>query len=223
MRVPLRGLSIEPLAPLVRCTVRAAVARGTAAVWLLAWLAWAAPVSAQSPAAPAPAASIKASIAATIKPAWSKGMIPLNNESYYHAIECGKAGRACVFYDDGFCANPDFALAWYSPYKQVAYEVYQAVSAKRPAPEPSYNVAKQTKVVIGVSPVRGSKNVLKAMTLKRGGTAVEPVTRTVSGGTGNFIFDFAAVRPTASVTLELAGSTGTQTCVIDRATLARLR
>lgn len=177
------------------------------------------PAEAQAPTA----APIKAAIPATIKPAWSKGMIPLNSESYYHAIECGKAGRACVFYDEGFCANPDFALAWYSPYKQVAYEVYQVVSAKRPAPEPNFNVAKQTKVVIGISPVRGSKNVLKAMTLKRGGASVEPVTRTVSGGTGNFIFDFPAVRPTATVTLEMTGSTGTQTCVIDRVTLARLR
>jgi hypothetical protein len=166
---------------------------------------------------------IKASIPATIKPAWSKGMIPLNRDSYYHAIECGKAGRACVFYDDGFCKNPDFAIAWYSPYKQVAYEVYQAVSAKRPAPEPNYNVARQTKVVIGISKVPGSKNVLKAMTLSRGGTAVEPVSRTVDAGAGNFIFDFPAVAPTATVTLELTGTTGKQVCTIDRATLARLR
>jgi hypothetical protein len=50
-------------------------------------------------------------------PPWDKGMIAINAESYYHAIECGKQGgedQACVFWDTGLCKNDDFALAVYS-------------------------------------------------------------------------------------------------------------
>src|SRR5262245_30600034 len=95
------------------------------------------PVAAQNRAqAPAPAAApspVKATVPAS-KPAWSKGIQPLNRDSYYHAIECGKLGGespSCVFYDADLCKNDDFVLSFYSPYKQVAYEVWGAVSRKR--------------------------------------------------------------------------------------------
>src|SRR5262249_37554316 len=60
-------------------------------------------------------------------PPWTKGILPINPESYYSAIECGKQGGAdppCVFWDTGVCKNDDFSLNWYTGYKQVAYEVW---------------------------------------------------------------------------------------------------
>ena len=60
-------------------------------------------------------------------------MLPINAESYYHAIECGKQGGddpPCVFWDTGICKNDDFTLTFYSGYKQVAYEVWTAVRAR---------------------------------------------------------------------------------------------
>jgi hypothetical protein len=189
---------------------------------LVASVAFSAPaaVAAQSPA------PIKAAMPPAAKPAWTKGIQPLSRDSYYHAIECGKQGGAqspCVFYDVDLCKNEDYTLSLYSPYKQVAYEVWAAVSRKQDPPEPSYRGAQQTKVVVGIAPVRGSKNPLAKLTLKRGNTAIEPVVRTLDGGGGNFIYDFAAVAPTANVTLEMAGKTRTQTCVISPAVLARFR
>ena len=171
-------------------------------------------------------ALIKATIPATLKPAWDKGIQPISRESYYHAIECGKQGAvqpSCVFYDADLCKNEDFVLALYTPYKQVAYEVWTAVSRKQSVPMPSYQAAQRTKVVLGITPVRGSKNPITALTVKRGGTTIEPDTRTIDGATGNFIFGFPAFAPTAAITIEMTGKTRTQSCAIDRATLSRMR
>jgi hypothetical protein len=176
--------------------------------------------------APAPAlAPIKATVPAS-KPAWSKGIQPLTRDSYYHAIECGKNGAAqpsCVFYDADLCKNDDFVLALYSPYKQVAYEVWGAVSRKRPAPTPSYQAAQQTRVVIGITPVRGAKNQIASVLVKRGGKTIEADTRTIDGTSGNFIFGFPPFAPTASITLDMVGKARTISCVLDRAALSRLR
>ena len=128
-----------------------------------------------------------------------------------------------MFYDTGLCKNPDFTLALYTPYKQVAYEVWQAVSKKQPAPTPSYQAAQRTRVVIGIRPQRAGQNPLTALTVKRGGKAVPPESTVLDAGGGTFTFDFAAFAPTATVTIEMVGKTATQTCTIDRATLARMR
>jgi hypothetical protein len=162
----------------------------------------------------------------TSQPAWAKGIQPLTRDSYYHAIECGKLGGAepsCVFYDAGLCKNDDFVVSFYSPYKQVAYEVWGAVSRKRPAPTPNYAAAQQTRVVIGITPVRGAKNQIANVLVKRGGKTVEPDTRTIDGTSGNFIFGFPPFAPTASITLDLVGKARTQSCLLDRTALSRLR
>lgn len=203
-------------------------ARGAAAIATVATvvLLTAASALAQTTVQATVTAAVKATVPATLKPAWNKGILPISRESYYHAIECGKQGAAqpsCVFYDADLCKNEDFVLAMYSPYKQVAYEVWGAVSRKRPVPEPSYQAAQRTKVVVGVTPVRGSKNAITGASVKRGGKTIAPVTSTIDGRTGNFIFDFPAFAPTAGITIDLAGKTGTVSCTVDRAVLARFR
>jgi len=159
-------------------------------------------------------------------PAWDKGMQPVSSESYDHAIECGKQGGddpPCVFWDTGICKNDDFTLTFYSGYKQVAYEVWTAVRKKLPPPQPNFAAAQRTKVIVAVAPAPGSKNALTDMVLKRGGTAVANMGRSVSGGTGQFTFDYAAWAPTAAVTLEMAGKTRTVSCVISPAVLRQFR
>lgn len=166
---------------------------------------------------------MKARIAPAIKPVWEKGIVPISPESYYHAIECGKqgAGAPCVFWDTGLCKNDDFELAMYSPYKSVAYEVWRAVSQGQPAPQPSYPAAQATRITVGITPVRGSKNALTGFSLKRGGKAVAPI----DGGlaSGRFTFDFPAFAPTAAVTLDMVGKERTVACQIDTMTLRRMR
>jgi hypothetical protein len=153
-------------------------------------------------------------------------MIPINSESYYHAIECGKQGGddpACVFWDTGICKNDDFTLTFYSGYKQVAYEVWTAVRKKKPAPQPSYQAAQRTRITIGVTPAAGSKNALTDFVARRGGKPVQPTVRTVSGGAGNFTFDYAAFAPTATVTLDMVGKARTVSCVISPDVLRQFR
>jgi hypothetical protein len=159
-------------------------------------------------------------------PAWTKGIVPINPESYYHAIECGKQGGQdppCVFWDTGLCKNSDFAIAMYTPYKAVAYEVWAAVSQKKAAPTPSYPQAQQTRVTVGVTPVRGSTNVFSDLIVKRGTRTIAPVARSVNAGDSRFTFDFPAFAPTGSVTLDLVGKTRTVSCVIDAAVLTQFR
>ena len=189
----------------------------TGAVVLLAVAGLVRPAAGQAP--------LKAVVPVSM-PAWSKGIQPLTRDSYYHAIECGKQGGAqpsCVFYDAALCKNDDFVLSFYSPYKQVAYEVWGAVSRKRPAPTPNYAAAQQTRVVIGITPVRGAKNQITSVLVKRGGKTIEADTRTIDGTSGNFIFSFPPFAPTAGITLDMVGKTRTQSCVLDRTALSRLR
>jgi hypothetical protein len=66
--------------------------------------------------------------------------------SFFNAIECGKQSGdnpACLFWDTDLCKNDDFVLAWYTPYKQVAYEVWTAVRHKKPALVISSTVLRQ--------------------------------------------------------------------------------
>src|SRR3712207_4013768 len=120
-----------------------------AAALLILFVASLQPLGAQAP--------IKAQVPANITPAWNKGILPISSESYYHAIECGKQGGtrpACVFYDADLCKNEDFTLSLYTPYKMVAYTVWQAVSRKQLPPTPSYAEAQRQRIVVGVTSPR---------------------------------------------------------------------
>jgi hypothetical protein len=168
--------------------------------------------------------SVRALIAADAKAPWDKGILPIGPQSYYNAIECGKQGGnpPCVFWDAGLCKNPDFELSMYTPYKMVAYEVWRVVSQKQPAPQPNYAEAQRTRITIGVTPVRGGKNVLTDLVLTRAGKPVTPTARSVAG-TSRFTFDFPAFAPSSPISLDLVGNQRTITCAMDVATLRRMR
>jgi len=159
-------------------------------------------------------------------PAWDKGIQPISRESYWNAVECGKQGGQrplCVFYDADLCKNEDYTLALFTPYKQVAYEVWQAVRAKQEPPTPSYGDAQRTRITLGVTPAAGSKNPLTAVTIKRGAQVVKPATQSFDGGGGRFIFDFPAFAPTSPITIEMTGKARTISCSVDQAILAKFR
>lgn len=171
-------------------------------------------------------AQIKAQTRPGATPAWTKGILPISSESYWNAVECGKQGGddpPCVFYDTGLCKNDDFALAMYTPYKMVAYEVWRVVRQKQPPPTPSYSTAQRTRITVGVTPVKGSKNTFTDFILKRGGQVVKPVDRLLDGGGGRFTFDYPAFAATSGISFDMVGKLKTVSCVIDRATLARFR
>jgi hypothetical protein len=171
-------------------------------------------------------AQIKGQSRPAASPAWNKGILPISRESYYNAIECGKQGGddpPCVFYDTGLCKNDDFTLALFTPYKMVAYEVWRTVRQKQPPPTPNYQEAQRTRVTIAVTPVKGSKNVLTDLVLKRGGKPVAPFDRSVNDGGGRFTFDYPAFAATADVSLEMVGRAKTISCLIDKAALTRFR
>jgi hypothetical protein len=163
---------------------------------------------------------------APIAPAWDKGIQPISRDSYYNAIECGKkdgANPPCVFYDTGLCKNDDFTLALFTPYKMVAYEVWQAVRKKQEPPMPSYAEAQRTRITLGVTPVAGSKNPIAGVSIKRGGRIVKPATQSLDAGGGKFIFEFAAFAPTEDITLELAGRARTLSCAVPHTVLTLFR
>lgn len=164
--------------------------------------------------------------AGPMNPPWDNGIQPISRDSYYNAIACGKQGGAnpaCVFWDTGLCKNDDFALAFYTPYKMVAYEVWQAVRKKQEPPTPSYAEAQRTRVTIGVTPVAGSTNAITAVTIKRGDLVIKPVAPSLEGGGGRFVFDPSVFAPTSDISIELAGRTRSHSCVVEQAVLARLR
>ena len=164
--------------------------------------------------------------AGELTPPWDKGIQPINRDSYWNAIACGKQGGArpaCVFYDADLCKNDDFTLALYTPYKSVAYEVWRVVKSGQPAPTPSYGEAQRTRVTVGVTLAPGSKNTVTGLLIKRGGKTIEPTARALDATGGKFTFDFAPFAPTAGITVEVAGALRTKTCAIDRSLLALFR
>lgn len=175
---------------------------------------------------PAAAAQIKAQARAGGTPAWNKGILPISAESYWHAVECGKLGGenpACVFWDTGLCKNEDFAIAMYTPYKSVAYEVWRLVQQMQPAPTPSFQEAQRTRVTVGITAERGSKNPIASVAVRRGGKTLQPATTTMETTGGRFTFDYPAFAATGSLTLDLVGKVKTLSCAIDSTTLARFR
>lgn len=160
-------------------------------------------------------------------PVWEKGIQAISRDSYWNAVECGKQGGArpvCVFYDADLCKNDDFELALFTPYKAVAYEVWQAVQRHQPPPTPDYGNAQRTRITLGVTRVKGSKNAITAVSIKRGGRVTKPATQSLDDtGGGRFIFDFSAFAPTSDITIELAGRGGTRTCLVEQAILTKFR
>ncbi|MGQ0735616.1 MAG: hypothetical protein ACT4QD_18425 [Acidobacteriota bacterium] len=175
---------------------------------------------------PPPAhAQITAQVRAA-SPAWDKGIQAISPESYYHAIECGKQGGAnpaCVFWDTDVCKNDDFTLAWYTPYKQVAYEVWMAVQRQQPPPQPDYQAAQRTRVTIALTPVKGAGNALTEFRVIRAGKPAVPRERSISGGGGRFTFDYPAFAATGAVTLEMVGSRRTLSCAVPPSVLRQFR
>ena len=159
-------------------------------------------------------------------PVWNKGIKPVDAESYYNAIECGKQGGAspaCVFWDTGLCENSDYTLTWYTGYKQVAYEVWTAVSRKQPLPKPNFQAAQRQRVTIGVAQAKGASNALKDLIVLRAGKPATTFERSLSAGGGRFTFDYPAFAPTADVTLQMVGQQKTLTCLLPQAVLRQLR
>ena len=177
--------------------------------------------------APPAAAQIAAQIRPAARPPWSKGILPISRESYYSAMECGKQGGQdppCVFWDTGICRNDDFQLAFYTPYKMVAYEVWNAVRQKQPAPTPNYAEAQRTRITVGVTPVRGAKNAFNDLVLKRDGKVVASVARSPVESGMRVTYDYPAWAATAaSITLDIVGKTRTISCVIDQTVLPQMR
>lgn len=174
----------------------------------------------------ASATTVRAQARPNPTPAWGKGIQPISQESYYNAIECGKQGVAdppCVFWDNNICKNDDFTLAWYTPYKQVAYQVWAAVSRKQPVPQPNYQAASRANVTIGVTPVKGGKNTLKEVVLKRAGKPAIVIDRSLSNGGGRYTFPTAAFAPSAAVVVEMLGSERTISCTFSPAVLRQMR
>ncbi len=165
--------------------------------------------------------------AGPIKPAWDKGIQPISRDSYWNAVECGKqkgARPGCVFPDADLCKNDDYTLALFTPYKQVAYEVWEDVRQGHEPPTPSYADAQRTRVTIGVTAASGSKNPITALTIKRGGTEIKPATQSIDGsGGGRFIFDYAPFAPTQPIVIQMVGKTRTIACSVGVPVLKALR
>ena len=128
-----------------------------------------------------------------------------------------------MFWDADLCKNDDFVLAFYTPYKSVAYEVWRTLRNKQPAPEPSYAEAQRTRVTVGITPAPGSKNAITSVLVKRGGKTIEPTAKAVDASGGKFTFDFTAFAPTSDITIELAGRLRTLTCSVEQPVLTLFR
>ncbi len=176
--------------------------------------------------APIAQESVTAQLPPNITPPWTKGIQAINQENYWNAVACGKQGGQrplCLFYEADLCKNADFDLAMFTPYKKVAYEVWQAVRAKQEPPTPSYAEAQRTRITVKLTPKAAAKNVLTGMDVRRDGKIVKPVSQFFDAGVGNFTFDFPAFAATSDVAVEMIGKTRTVSCAIPQGVLAQMR
>lgn len=175
-------------------------------------------------ATPTTTVQVKGTVPAGITPAWNGGIQPMGRDSYYAAIDCGKqpGNPACVFWDRDLCRNPVWKLAMYTPYKSVAYEVWAAVSRKRPVPQPNYAEAQRTNVTVGVTPIAGRRERLTDVVLKRGSTTITPIAKSLSSN--RVTYGLPAFAPASGpATLTLVGTATTVVCTIDATALRRMR
>ena len=175
---------------------------------------------------PATQEPITAQLPPNITPAWTKGIQAINQENYWNAVACGKQGGQrplCLFYEAELCKNADFEIAMFTPYKKVAYEVWQAVRAKQEPPTPSYPEAQRTRITVKLTPKAGAKNPLTGMAINRDAKVIKPVSQFFDGGVGNFTFDFPAFAATGDLTLEMIGKTRTVSCAVSQPVLAQMR
>jgi hypothetical protein len=61
------------------------------------------------------------------------------------------------------------------------------------------------------------------VTIARGGQTVKPATQSIDGTKGTFIFDYSAFAATSGITIQLAGSSASHACQVERPVLARFR
>ena len=159
-------------------------------------------------------------------PNWSKGIVPIDRDSYYSAMECGKQGGdnpACVFWDTGFCKNPEFEMTFYTGYKSVAYAVWDAVHQKKPAPTPDYAEAQRTRVTVAVRPLRPKDNAVVDAYVKRDKKVLPPVARATTAVDSRFTFDYPTWAATQDIDLEIVGKKRPALCRIDKSQLERMR
>ena len=71
--------------------------------------------------------------------------------------------------------------------------------------------------------MKGSKNPVTGVSIKRGGKTIEPLAKAVDATGGKFTFDFPAVAPTADITIEIAGRSRTQSCLVPQPVLTTFR
>lgn len=170
--------------------------------------------------------AITAQLPPNIAPPWTKGIQAINQENYWNAVSCGKQGGQrplCLFYEAELCKNSDFELAMFTPYKKVAYEVWQAVRARQEPPTPSYPEAQRTRITVKATPKAAAKNPLTGLQVRRDGKVVKPVSQFFDGTVGNFTFDFPAFAATGDITLEMIGKARTVACAIPQPVLAQMR
>ncbi len=170
--------------------------------------------------------AVTAQLPPDIAPAWTRGIQAINQENYWNAVACGKQGGQrplCLFYDAELCKNADFDLAMFTPYKKVAYEVWQAVRAKQAPPTPSYSEAQRTRITVKLTPKAAAKNALAGLQIRRGAATLQPVSQFFDAGVGNFTYDYAAFAATAGIRLDMIGKTRTVSCAISQPVLAQMR
>ena len=169
---------------------------------------------------------VTATLPPTMTPSWTKGIQPINQENYWNAVACGKQGGQrplCVFYDADLCQNADFDFAMYTPYKKVAFEVWQAVRAKQAPPTPSYPEAQRTRITIKLTPKPAARNPLTGIQIKRGGKVLQPISQFMDAGGGNYTYDCPTFAATSSITIDMIGKSRTVACRIPQPVLALMR
>ena len=71
--------------------------------------------------------------------------------------------------------------------------------------------------------MKGSKNTITGVVIKRGGKTIEPTAKALDATGGKFTFDFAPFAPTADITIEVAGTLRTQSCLVAQPVLTTFR
>ena len=104
---------------------------------------------------------------------------------------------------------------FYSRTSRFAYEVWRVVRQKQPAPTPSYPEAQRTHVTIGITPVRGSKNVLKDVVLSARPSR-QPDGSFGERGRWTVHLRLSTFAATTAVTLDLTGQERTISCLIEQ-------
>jgi hypothetical protein len=164
----------------------------------------------------------------------------LTPETRELALACGRSGAECAVHRYQLCreGNAHYSLRLITPFSRVAEAAFDSQQTGKPLGRMGPATVNRWGIALSVAPAERSESAaaIKSVEIQRGRILIQPTRSTVGPFTievadgsarqlarGFFVFPASAFEPTSDITIVLAGSTGEESCAVNRERLRTLQ